>query len=209
MWPCRTRAGASALIDMSTIAPMRKPSRMPFFTQAFTRHPVFGGRIRLGGANLAGVQRLLESLEEPEMFVGVGLLVFRRTAARSQPACTLRPASRPRASSTFSIFGVIRGAGRAQWAAATPAPAVPSAPWRPSPESDSIRRSSLPSAADIAAAVRARPRNRWPARAAMSSVISRGNFIRDHRNHAVAAERDQRNGDGRRRRDSTAKLDGT
>src|ERR1700733_10473023 len=27
--------------DMSTIEPMRKPSKIPFFTQPFTRHPVF------------------------------------------------------------------------------------------------------------------------------------------------------------------------
>jgi hypothetical protein len=27
-------------MDMSTVTPMRKPIKMPFFTQAFTRHPV-------------------------------------------------------------------------------------------------------------------------------------------------------------------------
>ena len=32
---CRTGS-----IDMSTIAPMRNPSRMPFFTQVFTRQPL-------------------------------------------------------------------------------------------------------------------------------------------------------------------------
>ena len=39
---------------------MRKPSRMPFFTQAFTRQPVVADGVRLGGADLARVQRSLE-----------------------------------------------------------------------------------------------------------------------------------------------------
>ena len=39
--------------DISTMPPMRKPSRMPFFTQAFTRQPVGATRIGLGGAHAA------------------------------------------------------------------------------------------------------------------------------------------------------------
>ena len=50
-WPCRSRAAAWRSIDMSTIAPKRKPSRMPFFTQALTRQPVWRRGIGLGGAD--------------------------------------------------------------------------------------------------------------------------------------------------------------
>ena len=39
---------------------MRKPSRMPFFTQAFTRQPLRRGGVGLGGADRARVQRGLE-----------------------------------------------------------------------------------------------------------------------------------------------------
>src|SRR5580692_4900795 len=31
----------AASMDISTVAPIRKPSKMPFLTQAFTRQPVF------------------------------------------------------------------------------------------------------------------------------------------------------------------------
>src|SRR5215471_3330005 len=38
---CLSKKGwRSTSIDMSTIAPMRKPRRMPFFTHSFTRQPV-------------------------------------------------------------------------------------------------------------------------------------------------------------------------
>ena len=44
---------------------------MPFFTQAFTRQPVGAGCVRLGGADRAGVQRRLESLEQARVFFAV------------------------------------------------------------------------------------------------------------------------------------------
>ena len=40
---------------------------MPFFTQAFTRQPVARGRVGLGGADAALVQRGLELGEEAEV----------------------------------------------------------------------------------------------------------------------------------------------
>ena len=71
----------------------------------------FGGRIRFGGANLARVQRLLESLEELEMFVGVGLRMFvEQLLDLSLHARSGRPAD-PSVSSTFSIFARLAGLG--------------------------------------------------------------------------------------------------
>ena len=37
----------AASTDISTTPPMRKPSRMPFLTQAFTRQPLGADRVRL------------------------------------------------------------------------------------------------------------------------------------------------------------------
>ena len=56
---------------MSTIAPRRKPSRMPFFTQPLTRQPVLAAGVGLGGADRAGVQGALELVEEAEVLFGV------------------------------------------------------------------------------------------------------------------------------------------
>ena len=75
---------------------MRKPSRIPFFTQAFTRHPVFVDASGSAARISTRVQRLFEALEKIGNVRRCKLRVFRRIASRSQPACTLRPASRPK-----------------------------------------------------------------------------------------------------------------
>ena len=64
---------------------MRKPSRMPFFTQAFTRQPLFDARIGLGSSNLAAVQRFFEAREGVEVRFGDGRWFYRRRGARCQP----------------------------------------------------------------------------------------------------------------------------
>ena len=58
---CRTSGWRTGSIDISTIEPMRKPSRMPFLTQAFTRQPVFeeasGSAERIAPAFRASLNR--------------------------------------------------------------------------------------------------------------------------------------------------------
>ena len=49
---------------------------MPFFTQALTRQPVVRRRVRLGRADFAGVQRVLEVLEKAQVLVRVLRRVF-------------------------------------------------------------------------------------------------------------------------------------
>ena len=50
--------------DMSTMPPMRKPSRMPFFTQAFTRQPVAMAASGSAARMRPVVQRGLELVEQ-------------------------------------------------------------------------------------------------------------------------------------------------
>ena len=54
-------------MDMSMTAPMRKPSRIPFFTQALTRQPVGEAASGSAARDFAAIQRVLEFAEEPEM----------------------------------------------------------------------------------------------------------------------------------------------
>ena len=51
---------ALASTDISTMPPMRKPSRMPFFTQAFTRQPVGAERSGSAARMRPSVQRVFE-----------------------------------------------------------------------------------------------------------------------------------------------------
>ena len=69
--PATALARTPSIQDISTMAPMRKPSKIPFFTQALTRQPVGEAAIRLRRAHFAAIQRVLELAKEPEMFFAV------------------------------------------------------------------------------------------------------------------------------------------
>ncbi len=172
-WPYRTRAGARDRSTYPPSSPMRNPSRMPFFTQAFTRHPVLAEVSGSAARMLARVQRLLELLEEIEMFVGVmvGSLV-EQLLDLSLHARSGRPAARGSRAPFRSSRDWPGWAGTS--AAATPAPAVPSAPWQLSPESDSTPRNSLPSAARYLRCISRAPAKSFASARCVSVVISPG-----------------------------------
>ena len=161
------RAGS---MDMSTTAPMRNPSRMPFFTQAFTRQPLCADASGSAARIAPAFSACFEALEQREMFVGVRARVFRRTAV-SISACMHAPraAAGPGSRAPSRSSAGSAGDGATQRQAPHRLAASPSAPSRPSPGSDSTRRNSLPSAAAIGAAAHARLRNRRPARAASAA----------------------------------------
>ena len=113
---------------MSTIAPMRNPSRMPFFTQPLTRQPVLARGVGLGRADGAGVQRCLELLQRD----GSALRCIRPACCRRAASiCCTKHFSKPQVFEQSGEFWLRSLSARARTsAAARPAQAGPSSPSR-------------------------------------------------------------------------------
>src|ERR1700678_1128833 len=165
-WECRfVEPGQSRGVDRHIHHRAHAKSQEDSFFHPSVHPPAgFRGLVGFGRANLTCVQRLFEALEEMKMIVGVrgGWLVEKLfdLSLHARSGRLADPVLQPPLQSLRDWPDL---AGIA--AAATPAPAIPSAPWRTSRESDSTPRSSLPSAAGIAAATRGRLRSRSPMRA--------------------------------------------
>ena len=182
---------------MSTIPPMRNPSRIPFLTHGFTRQPVFDGRVRLGRAHRARVQRIFETARIARNVLRYKRQASGRTELRSQSACELRAAaSRPVDLSTASIFarlasdgGTIGQAGQHRLQQAHHGHRGLHRPGIHLAEIHFHQREPLPLEGACAGEI-ARQRE------LRQLAEFRRNFVRHHRDHSAAAQRDQRDGDG-------------
>ena len=160
---------------MSTTAPMRNPSRTPFFTHVI-HAPAAVRRTRPARRSALARRsaRALKRWNSAKCIFSVlrGFFVEQLLDLSLHARSVIE--AMPQASSTASILAAFCASTAASSAGATPARAGPSSPSRPSPGSDSTRRNSLPSAAASAVAERAR-RAKSPASAScVSLVISAG-----------------------------------
>ena len=141
-WTCRRNGCRSGSIDISTIEPIRKPTRMPFLTQPFTRQPL-GSAASGSAARIApAFSACFEVGEQREVFRRVFAPVGYRKALQSPVATSelpRRPAGRPSpvpVRSSVCLRRAVRPSAAGKRVRAGPSPT-----WPTSPGSDSLRRS--------------------------------------------------------------------